>query len=196
MIRHSIPAALAMAALGLFGLTRSAAAADNTVIQTGCCSAVHSGCCDDGCRKVCRPTVEPKDVAKRVYSSDCEDFCLPKCPLLGKLFGGSDCCCADAACHDCGKPRMRKYLVVHIRHHEECVPKCQVEYCCPTPCCPTPCCPAPVVGAPPAPGTILPAPGAPAPAPAKPMPAAPAAAPKAVYYQVPPSQPVTVRPNW
>jgi len=99
MIRHSIPAALAVAALGLFGLTRNAAAADNPVMQTGCCPTVHSGCCDDGCHKMCRPTVETRSVPKRVYSSRCEDFCLPKCPLLGKLFGCSDCC-ADGACHD------------------------------------------------------------------------------------------------
>lgn len=145
IIRHSIPAALAVAALGLFGLARNPAAADNAVIETGSCPTVHSGCCDDGGHKVCRPTVETKDVSKRVYSSGCEDFCLPKCPLLGKLFGGSGCC-ADGACHDCEKPRMRKYLVLHVRHHEECVPKCVVDY----PCCPTASCSAPAIGMPPA----------------------------------------------
>jgi hypothetical protein len=165
MIRQSIPAVLAVAALGLFGLTRKAAAADNTVIQTGCCPTVHSGCCNDGCHKVCRPTVETRDVPKREYSSRCEDFCLPKCPLLGKLFGSSGCC-ADGAGHDCERPRMRKYLVLHVRQHEECVPKCVVE----CQCCPTSCCPAPAIGMTPAPGATVPAPPARAPQAGHPMP--------------------------
>jgi hypothetical protein len=176
MIRQWIPIALAVAALGLFGLSQKAAAADNMVIPAGCCPTGHSGCCDDGSHKVCRPTVENKDVPKRVYSSVCEHFCLPKCSCLGGLFGCSDCCAEDGACHDCEKPRTRKYLVLHIRHHEECVPKCVVE----NQCCPTPCCPAPFIGKPSGPGT--------------PMPAPPAGAPKAVQ-PMPPGQPMTLKLN-
>ncbi len=155
MMRQSILAVLAVAALGLFGLTRNAAAADNTVIQTDCCPTISSGCCNDSCQKVCRPTVETRNVPKREYSSRCEDFCLPKCSLLGKLFGGSGCC-GDGAGHDCEKPRTRKYLVLHVRQQEECVPKCVVE----SQCCPTAAWPAPAIGMTPAPGAILPAPPA------------------------------------
>jgi hypothetical protein len=177
MIRQLIPAAIATAALTLFGLTRSVAAADNVIVQAGCCSTGPGVCCDDGCHKACRPTVETKDVAKRCYGSRCEDFCLPKCSLLGHLFGGS-CCSeggADGARHDCEKPRTRKYLVLYIHHHEECVPKCVVE----GQSCPTSCCPAPVMGMPPSGGACQPAP-----APGIPMAVPPMPAP----------QPVTVKP--
>jgi hypothetical protein len=182
MIRQSIPAALAIGTLALFGLTGNVAAADNVIVQTGSCDTGHHAGCDDDCHKACRPVTETKDVAKRCYGSRCEDFCLPKCSCLGHLFGHSGCSgcsdgCEEGACHDCEKPRTRKYLVLYIHHHDECVPKCVVEY----QCCPTPCCPAPVLGTP------VPA-GAP-----KPMPAT--GTPKAAQL-MPTIQPITMNPGW
>jgi hypothetical protein len=176
MIRQSIPAALAMAMLAPFGLTRSVAAADNVIVQTGSGFTGHNVCCDDDCHKACRPVVETKDVAKRCYGSRCEDFCLPKCSsCLGRCFGGSGCSdgCGEGACHDCEHPRTKKYLVLYIRHHEECVPKCVVEYqSCPTSGCPTSGCPAPVMGMPPAGGAPQPTPAMGIPRAGQPMPMA------------------------
>jgi hypothetical protein len=168
MIRYSIPAALAIGTLALFGLTQNVAAADNVIVQSGCCSTGPGVCCDDGCHKGCRPTVEKKDVSTRCYGSRCEDFCLPKCSHLCHLFGSSGCtdCCEDGACHDCEHPRTRKYLVLYIHHHEECVPKCVVvespPVCspCPPTCTPAPARDVPHLGTPPVPARIQPPPGA------------------------------------
>ncbi len=146
LIRHSLPAALAIGTLALFGLARNVGAADPVIVQGGCGPTGPAVCCDDGCHKVCQPTVETRDVAKRCYGSRCEDFCLPKCSsLLGKCFGFSGCsgCCGGGACHDCEKPRTRKYLILYVRHHEESVPKCVVVDQRPTACVPCP-----TVGAP------------------------------------------------
>jgi hypothetical protein len=153
MSHQSIPAAVAMAVLAMFALTRSVAAADNVIVPTGSWVIGHTGCCDDDCNKTCRPTVETRDVATRCYGSRCEDFCLPKCSHPFRCFGWSSCAdgCAGGACHDCEKPRTRKYLVLYIHHHEECVPKCVVE----SQPCPPSCCPAPGTGMPPAGGAPL-----------------------------------------
>lgn len=111
-----------LVALGLLAITQIAVAGDYPEIVAGCCPA-------GSCRKVCRPTVESKKVSTRVYDSACEDFCLPKCSLFGGLFGHKGCRGdgADSACAKCEHPRMRKYLVVKIRHHEECENKCVVD---------------------------------------------------------------------
>ena len=81
-----------------------------------------------------------KKVEKRVYGEACEDFCVPKCSLFGSLLklGGqkhddgacpAEGTCADGSCTDCEHHvRTRKYLVVKIKHEEEIVNKCHVEY--------------------------------------------------------------------
>ena len=51
--------------------------------QGGCCR--DHGCPQDG---VCVPYTKTKQVEKRCYTDTCEQFCLPKCSLLGGLFGG------------------------------------------------------------------------------------------------------------
>jgi hypothetical protein len=84
-------------------------------------------CCRDECCKQSHITTDTKKVAKRVYGEKCQDFCLPH-----THHGGCDCCVS------CGKIRTRKYLVVKIREHEECVNKCVVEHephsCAPCAC--------------------------------------------------------------
>ncbi|HKI35392.1 MAG TPA: hypothetical protein VKA46_26270 [Gemmataceae bacterium] len=101
-------------------------------------------CCEPQClKKVCVPERDTKKVEKRVYGEACEDFCLPKCPLCPKvhLHKHGDCdtcqgdgcqdgdCQADGTCAKCEHHvRERKYLVVKIKHEEECIPKCHVEY--------------------------------------------------------------------
>jgi hypothetical protein len=85
----------------------------------------------DGECKVCQPVTETKKVSKRVYTSVCEDFCLPRCSFLGGLIGHSDCGeCKDAKC---GPVHAKKYLVVKIRTTEECVTKCVPKPACEPP---------------------------------------------------------------
>jgi len=93
-------------------------------------------CCDDGCGKVCRAVTENRKVITRVYCSEREDFCLPKCSVFGSLFGGKGCgeCGECGACGECGRMRKKKYLIVKLKPHEECVIKCVAESAC-TPAC-------------------------------------------------------------
>jgi hypothetical protein len=125
MKRKVLDLALAVAALGLLELAGNAFADGPVVIET---------CCPEGsCHKVCRPTTEIKKVPKRVYNSDCEDFCLPKCGLLGCLRGHTQCCEEGGGCAGrCGHVRTRKYLILKIQQKEECVTKCVVDQ----PACP------------------------------------------------------------
>ncbi len=72
--------------------------------------------------KVCQPVSEVKKVPVRVYTSVCDDFCLLRPSFLGGLFCNQDCAgCKDARC---GPVHTKKFLVVKIRTHEECVTKC------------------------------------------------------------------------
>jgi hypothetical protein len=103
--------------------------------QDGC--GRDRGCAHDG---VCRAVTETKQKEKRVYTDTCEQFCLPRCGSLfgGGLFGhgGGDCdggACHDGACHDgncngCKGPCTKKYLIVKIKHEEECVTRCVVDH--------------------------------------------------------------------
>lgn len=153
--------ALSLGAL-IFGIWGQAGklSADGPVVVQACGA---EGCCRQGrCPHdgVCVPSTETKKIDKRVYTDTCEQFCLPKCPLFGGLFGGGGCdshcengACHDGSCHQCEHPRTRKYLVVKIKHEEQCIPACKVE--------PEGACAAPA-------GTIQPAPAKPMPAP-KPM---------------------------
>src|SRR6266571_1893427 len=127
----------------IFGISGQAGtvSADGPVVVEACGA---EGCCRQGrCPHdgVCVPTTETKKIEKRVYTDTCEQFCLPKCPLFGGLFGGGGCdshcengACHDGSCHQCEHPRTRKYLIVKIKHEEECVPACKVEQgCCAAP---------------------------------------------------------------
>ena len=102
--------------------------------------------CEAPClKKVCVPEQATRTVEKRVYGDVCEDFCVPKCTFGGGFGGflhhkhddcgacGPDGCghggCEDGNCAECGKHiRVRKFLVVKIRPHEECYTKCNVAY--------------------------------------------------------------------
>src|SRR5262249_50924345 len=142
---------IAAAVFGLVAGLTLASAADNPVIVQDCCT---DGCC----RKVCRPTTETKQVTTRCYDDTCEDFCLPRCSLIGGLFHHRSCCGdSGGGCASCEHHvRTRKFLIVRERTHEECVNKCVVEHEAP---CAAPCCPAsPCVQPAPAPVIIPPAP--------------------------------------
>jgi hypothetical protein len=105
----------------------------------GGCAA--EGCCQEKC---CVPAPVKKKVVLRHYGVKCEDFCLCKPTFLGGLFnlqealekdrdlyvGRGPCdkeceegCCG--CCTNCGYPRVKKYLLIHIREHSECEIKCQ-----------------------------------------------------------------------
>src|SRR5713226_1015501 len=103
MIRKRIPSALAVTALVLFGLVQPAWAEHPLL------GFFSGGCCDN---KVCRPTVETRTIAKRVYDDVCEDFCLPKCSLCGHLLSHSGCCEDCGACGTCAyceHPRTKRF---------------------------------------------------------------------------------------
>jgi hypothetical protein len=106
----------------------------------GCCAA--EGCCQE---KVCVPTPVKKKVVLRHYGEKCEAFCVCKPTFLGGLFnlqealekdrylyvgrGPCDQECQDAGCGccgNCGHPRVKKYLLIKLRTHEECEIKCQI----------------------------------------------------------------------
>jgi hypothetical protein len=116
--------------------------------------ACGASCCEPCLKKVCVPEQAVRTRDRRVYGDTCEDFCVPKCELLGGLstFGHhkhDDCCdacpahgCGEGGCAQCSQCiRTRKFLVVKIRHEEECYTKCNVAYeqqapaCCPAPAC-------------------------------------------------------------
>jgi hypothetical protein len=152
--------ALTMGAFIVGALSGNVRADEPAVIQAcgqGGCSRDH-GCPHDG---VCVPYTKTRQVEKRCYTDTCEQFCLPKCSLLGGLFGGCGSCggCGDGSCgagscgadHECGHVRTKKYLIVKIKHEEECVPACKVESCA-APCS----APAPVIQ--PVPAKQMPAP--------------------------------------
>ncbi len=111
--------------------------------EGGC--AAESCCPTEGCCKSCIPTPVPKKVTLRHYGVKCEDFCLCKPTFLGGLLNiqearqkdydlyqgrgpcdqpcgecGGECGC----CTNCGSPRIKKYLLIHNRVHEECEVKC------------------------------------------------------------------------
>src|SRR5438309_1299336 len=124
---------------GLFGLAQLAAA-QAPVVGYGVP-------CPDACpEKVCHRVTENKTISVRKYDDLCEDICYPRCGFFS-LFGG---CCDDCADGKCSAVRTKKYLLVKIRKHDECVSKC-------VPSVAEPACPAPCYG--PAPGIApLPAP--------------------------------------
>jgi hypothetical protein len=143
MLRKLLTSAVVAAACGLLGSASIVCAAD-----APCCTgpAAVQGCpapCEQGCptcaacptcdkhhkhhKKVCIPVDDTKQVVKRTYGQECEDFCLP-CSILGSLL--------HRKC-DCSKPCHRKYLMIKICKRDECVKKCipvDKEPCCPAPC--------------------------------------------------------------
>jgi len=132
-MKIKITGMLALAAFGI-AVAISDTRAQNPVVTDGCC---------DSCDKVCQPKTETKKVAKRVYSCGWEDFCLPKCGLLGSKG------CADCGDIECGRVRSKKYLIVKLPKHEECVTTCVPVPAC-QPACQPACPPATVVVPPPA----------------------------------------------
>jgi len=77
--------------------------------------------------KKCVPHKEIQIVKHTEYGSRCEDFCVPKCSLLGLLSGhkcGCDNCQDD---HLCCKVYHRKVLIKYESEEEKCVTKCHVE---------------------------------------------------------------------
>jgi hypothetical protein len=127
MIQKQLVVILALA--GVASFTQLATA------QEPACGSVCPATCAP---KVCKPITVPTTVTERTYSDTCEEFCRPTCSWFG-LFGGG-CNCKDGSC---GKVATKKYLVVHIRTHQECEKKCVVETA--TPCVGAP---ATVIGAP------------------------------------------------
>ena len=117
-MRRLFSAALALA--GLIGMSRLAGADELPVV---------AGCPDACVEKVCRPVVETKTITKPVFTSVCEEVCEPRCWSCG-LFGRCSSCGPDHSC----VMHTRKFLVVKLRKHEECVNKCVVDY---TPSCTT-----------------------------------------------------------
>ena len=96
-----------------------------------CAPACPKTCIKDTCNKVCVPTEKKKIVEKVIYSSGCEHFCLPNCSgMIGCGKKSCDSCkscqtgCNDGTCHKCGKVKTRKYLIIRVERHEECVPAC------------------------------------------------------------------------
>ncbi len=158
MIRKLILTAAAVALVCLMAATRTANAGD---CAAGCAPAAPA-CCDSGMKKVCQPISDVKKVNKVVDSQGCEDFCVPHCSLTGGLFkwpkkkgcaeqpecntAGTCDSCANGNCAKCGKVHTRKYLVIKVKTHEECVTKCVVGYepcntakTCELPCAVKPC---------------------------------------------------------
>jgi hypothetical protein len=132
-------AALALLASG--GLVR----ADGPVMvgPSGPCCAAGAGGPAEGCCKSCISAPVQKKVVLRHYGVKSEDFCVCKPTFLGGLFnlqealekdrnlyvgrGPCDQECGECGgcCGNCGTPRVKKYLVIHIREHNECEMKCQ-----------------------------------------------------------------------
>lgn len=106
------------------------------MVAVGVCqfAAAGDGCCDET-HKVCVPHTEKIKVAKKCYSSICEDVCYPKCDLHNHKHGCSECGeCGGCPDGKCGRPYKRKVLVVKFKTHEECVTKCKAEERCEEPC--------------------------------------------------------------
>ncbi len=108
-------------------------------VGAACCVAP---ACEMPLKKVCVGEQAVRTIDRRVYGESCEDFCVPKCSLFGGLpkFGhrhddcgdGCGACPAggcDGGCASCEHhARVRKYLVVKIRHEEQSYNACHVEY--------------------------------------------------------------------
>ena len=98
-----------------------------------CCAA--EGCyAADGC-KVCQPVQRIKKVLKRVYDDKCDDFCVCRPTFLGGLFNLQEAIAKDRGCYEgnccgccktCGQPRVKKFLLIRNREHEECEIKCEI----------------------------------------------------------------------
>jgi hypothetical protein len=136
----------ALAILGLLGLTQVAAAQ----VPAASCGAPCPCPCQE---KVCQRITEKKTVETTCYDDVCEDYCYARCSLMGLLHGG----CGSCEDGKCSHLRTKKYLVIRVHKHDECVSKCVpvvVEPSCPAPCYT----PAPMMAPPPAPkvGYLMP----------------------------------------
>jgi hypothetical protein len=77
----------------------------------GCASGYCPSC------KIC--VIEPKKHTKNVFNIKYEEFCVPRCSLLGILRGG----CCQCAGQECGDVHIRRKLVVKK------VPDCDTKQC-------------------------------------------------------------------
>lgn len=104
----------------------------------GACCTAAGGCavggCATGCCKTCQSVQHIVKVKKRVYGEKCEDFCLCHPTLFGGLFNLQEALAKDRGCYQgnccgcgsCAGPYTKKYLLIHIREHEECQQKCEI----------------------------------------------------------------------
>jgi hypothetical protein len=117
-----------------------------TVGPAGPCCGTDGACAAEGCCKTCVPTPTNKKVTLRHYGETCEDFCVCKPTFLGGLFNlreglqkdhdryigrgpGDQPCgeCGGCGCGgNCGSPYVKKFLLIHIREHNEGEMKCQI----------------------------------------------------------------------
>ena len=130
------------AALCLLAAAQLASAADAPGVVDAGCAPVN--CCPAACcpQKVCQSVPDTKKIVKRVYDDKCDDFCLCRPRLGGGFFNlqeaiakdrGCDASCgACESCGNCSCPRVKKFLLIRNREHEECGTKCVVvEQACP-----------------------------------------------------------------
>jgi len=103
---------------------------------------------EPACPAPCKVCVsEPKHNTKKVFACKAEEYCLPRCDLLSRLWGQCGCDCGP-----CCELRVRHRLVVKK------VPDCDTWHCVlkdAPPACPAPCAP-PVAGTAVAPPNYLP----------------------------------------
>lgn len=83
----------------LLGLAVVAMIASSAMAQCGCETP---DCCEpaciESCAPACQPVCETVEKTKTVFSSECQEICLPKMDLLGQLFGRG----CKSACGPCG----------------------------------------------------------------------------------------------
>ena len=146
----AVTACLAMAVPAFAGGGCGAACGDPCIGTPSCCG----GCgCHAQCKKVCCQIIcDYKEVEKKIWSCECEDYCLP-IPCLGGCCDscqsgcGSDCEACDVGCGTsckkscgnpfkccppvtCGVPRVKKNLMLRTIKCKVPVYKCETRYLC------------------------------------------------------------------
>lgn len=147
----AVTACLAMVVPAFAGGGCGVACGDPCIGTPGCCG----GCgCHARCKKVtCQIVCDYKEVEKKIWSCECEDYCLPV-PCLGGCCDsgcGSNCGGCDASCGSdcgssckkslsslfkcclpvtCGIPRVKKELMLRTIKCKVPVYKCETRYLC------------------------------------------------------------------
>lgn len=144
----AVTACLAMAVPAFAGGGSGAACGDPCIGTPSNCG----GCgCQAKCRKVCCQIIcDYEEVEKKIWSCECEDYCLPVPCLSGcsKSCGSGDCGGCDADCGSscskssgsllgkwclpvtCGIPRVKKKLMLRTIKCKVPVYKCETRYLC------------------------------------------------------------------